>query len=379
MEVLKMNKIKLTALLLSIALIAAVLPVSAADVSAVPSKQIFYLDGTKVELAAYNINGNNYVKLRDVCKLLDYGLSTGSGRGKELIVYLSSTAGYSGAADANDGIMPTGNTSAVPSEVYGFFDGIAVQVYTNPLGQIVPDKQILITAYNINGNNYVQLRSLAEKLKQFGAKDNGFDVRFDSGSNGVNIYSKTAYTGTDISTNPPAINLADETVPEPAPDDGRKDNYNYKELPDEDEIRELALEVVRLTNEERAKEGLPPLEVNEELMTAAQTKSQDMADNDYFSHDSPTWGGSTWMIIPGYGDYITYVGENIVGLQQFWIYNRLSNPDDAVLMWMQSKGHKANILNDGYNSIGVGVAYVKGDRGEYNQAYYTQVFGKVKK
>jgi uncharacterized YkwD family protein len=115
--------------------------------------------------------------------------------------------------------------------------------------------------------------------------------------------------------------------------------------------------VVDLTNQERAKNGLPALKVDATLSKMAHEKSRDMSANGYFSHTSPTYG-SPFDMMKQYGITYRYAGENIAMGQK--------TPEEVVNAWMNSPGHRANILNPNYNYIGVG--YVsKGN-------YWTQDF-----
>jgi len=116
-------------------------------------------------------------------------------------------------------------------------------------------------------------------------------------------------------------------------------------------------EVMRLVNEARAKNGLKPLSANWELSRVARYKSQDMVDRRYFSHTSPTYG-TPFQMIKSFGLTYRTAGENIAYGQ--------STPQAVVNAWMNSSGHRANILNPSYTQIGVG--YVA------NGHYWTQLF-----
>ena len=116
-------------------------------------------------------------------------------------------------------------------------------------------------------------------------------------------------------------------------------------------------EVVRLVNEERAKEGLMPLSLDWELSRVARYKSQDMHDRGYFGHQSPTYG-SPFQMMRSFGMYYRTAGENIARGQR--------SAAEVVADWMASSGHRANILNAGFTKIGVG--YVADGN------YWTQMF-----
>lgn len=116
-------------------------------------------------------------------------------------------------------------------------------------------------------------------------------------------------------------------------------------------------EVIRLVNEIRAEYGLKTLAANWELSRVARYKSQDMVDNRYFSHTSPVYG-SPFQMIRAFGLSFRTAGENIAYGQR--------TPQAVVNAWMNSSGHRANILNASYTQIGVG--YVA------NGHYWTQMF-----
>ena len=116
-------------------------------------------------------------------------------------------------------------------------------------------------------------------------------------------------------------------------------------------------EVVRLVNEQRQKNGLKPLTANWELSRVARYKSQDMVDNRYFAHNSPLYG-TPFQMIKAFGISFRTAGENIAYGQR--------TPKQVVDTWMNSSGHRANILNSSYTQIGVG--YVS------NGHYWTQLF-----
>jgi len=116
-------------------------------------------------------------------------------------------------------------------------------------------------------------------------------------------------------------------------------------------------EVIRLVNEIRKENGLQPLTANWELSRVARYKSQDMKDKGYFSHTSPTYG-SPYQMIRAFGLSFRTAGENIA--------KGYSTPQAVVNGWMNSSGHRANILNASYKQIGVG--YVAQGN------YWTQMF-----
>lgn len=113
---------------------------------------------------------------------------------------------------------------------------------------------------------------------------------------------------------------------------------------------DFAAQVVNLVNQERAKAGLKSLKSDTKLTSVAVAKAKDMYNNHYFDHNSPTYG-SPFDMMKQFGVSYSYAGENIAQGQQ--------NPQAVMNAWMNSSGHRANILNANYTSIGV--AYYNGE------------------
>ncbi len=121
-------------------------------------------------------------------------------------------------------------------------------------------------------------------------------------------------------------------------------------------------EVARITNDYRAQNGLPALTFDWQLARVARYKSVDMRDKGYFSHTSPTYG-SPFTMIQNFGITYTRAAENIAAGQR--------TPEEVVQAWMNSPGHRKNILDPNVTRIGVG--YAQG--GSYGH-YWTQMFIK---
>lgn len=111
------------------------------------------------------------------------------------------------------------------------------------------------------------------------------------------------------------------------------------------QLSEFEQQVVELTNEERTAQGLEPLKVDTELSKVAREKSSDMAENNYFSHNSPNYG-SPFDMMDQYGISYQTAGENIAKGQ--------TTPEQVVNGWMNSEGHRENIMNSNFTHIGVG-------------------------
>ncbi len=103
--------------------------------------------------------------------------------------------------------------------------------------------------------------------------------------------------------------------------------------------------LLELVNKAREEKGLEPLSVDENLMKVARTKAKDMIDNNYFSHQSPTYG-SPFDMMRQFENTFKSAGENIAGNKTV---------DGAFKAWMSSDTHKKNILNSGFKVTGIGI------------------------
>lgn len=129
------------------------------------------------------------------------------------------------------------------------------------------------------------------------------------------------------------------------------------------DVQALENEVVKLVNAERSKRGLQTLSTNWQLSRVARYKSTDMATKGYFSHTSPTYG-SPFNMMENFGIKFSAAGENIAYGQR--------TAQEVMTGWMNSPGHRSNILSATYNQIGVG--YAKNSKGV---PYWTQMFIKA--
>lgn len=121
-------------------------------------------------------------------------------------------------------------------------------------------------------------------------------------------------------------------------------------------------EVFNLINQQRANNGLTALKIDNEVQNVARIKAKDMVQNNYFSHTSPTYGSPFDMLKSFKISYNT-AGENIAGN---------SSNSGAVTAWMNSSGHRANILNSSFNYTGIGVV----SSSKYGKLYVQMFIGK---
>lgn len=133
-------------------------------------------------------------------------------------------------------------------------------------------------------------------------------------------------------------------------------------------LSSFAQQIVELTNQERARAGCGPLRVNVQLVQAAQGHSEDMAFNDFFSHTGSN-GSSPWDRMEAAGYRWREAGENIAA--------GYTTPQAAMNGWMNSEGHRNNILRCSFEEIGVGYIYRQNDPGAVTyRHYWTQLFGR---
>lgn len=178
---------------------------------------------------------------------------------------------------------------------------------------------------------------------QFGENEQQ-DQRMAPGQPGADQFNQQPYGQGGIAGQQPAT---------PAPGD----EAGQEPAAQGDEINNFEAQVIELTNEERTKNGLSALKASNPLSNVAQAKSNDMQQKNYFSHTSPTYG-SPFDMMRDFGVNYSSAGENIAMGQQ--------TPQQVVQAWMNSEGHRKNILNGTFTHIGVG--YTE------NGSYWTQMF-----
>lgn len=125
--------------------------------------------------------------------------------------------------------------------------------------------------------------------------------------------------------------------------------------------------VLDLVNRERTKAGLKPLSLSEKLDTAADKYSKRMANGDFFAHKDPNSGSTVATRVTAEGYKWRNVGENIAA--------GYSTAEEVVKGWMNSPGHRRNILNPKFTHMGLGYTYLANDQGSLKyKRYWTQVF-----
>ncbi len=107
---------------------------------------------------------------------------------------------------------------------------------------------------------------------------------------------------------------------------------------------------MNFTNQQREKNGLDDLKMNDQLTNAAQAKADDMFAKNYWAHNSPD-GTTPWVFIKGAGYDYVYAGENLA--------RGFNSAQDVVDAWMASPDHKANLLSPNFKDVGFAVKHGK--------------------
>lgn len=232
--------------------------------------------------------------------------------------------------------------------------GVLASLSIHPI--YVDGQQVSMTAYNINGNNYVKLRDIGEAV--------GFNVYWDDG---VQIDSDAAYTGeapeSDTESTPSGESVRPVATEEATPVD----------------VESARNQVVSLTNDLRRENGLSALTVDEQLMQAAQARAEEMAATTTYAHTRPD--GTKYSTVTD----CPYVAENINRIAQLYLDQQGKELAEATVdSWSHSDGHLANMLSTKANAIGVGIAKGVNDSGKdawycvqeflYNGYTITQVY-----
>lgn len=140
--------------------------------------------------------------------------------------------------------------------------------------------------------------------------------------------------------------LTDEGAEEEDPDAGFiifEGDVPLAGEPGSEDIHDYVFEVVDLVNEERSAEGLAPLDLNRDATTCAQLRAEEAKKS--FSHNRPN-GSSCFTALKEAGITYAAAGENLAG--------KIKTPEKVVKAWMDSPGHRKNIMNPKYSQIGVG-------------------------
>ena len=198
--------------------------------------------------------------------------------------------------------------------------GITAERSTNRI--YVDGQEVRLTAYNINGNNYVMLRDVGKTV--------GFEVYWDGDAKCVQVESKKPYTG-----EAPVTSAEAKPVEQPAQTD----------------VATAKQDIIDRTNALRKENGVAVLRVNDKLMQAAQVRADEMAASGVYSHTRPDGRKSNTVTDS------RYTGENIHSISELYLEQQRKTLSEAVVnLWSNSKAHADNMTNTRYGEIGVGLA-----------------------
>lgn len=193
---------------------------------------------------------------------------------------------------------------------------------------LVDGEEVHLTAYNINGNNYVKLRNIGEQV--------GFNVYWDGDAKCVQVESGKPYTGE-------------------AP--AKAEDTKSTEQPVQTDVANAKQDIIDRTNALRRENGVSALAVNDKLMQAAQVRADEMAAHTVYSHTRPNGGKfNTVTDCP-------YMAENIHRIAD-WVLSDQTLAERAVADWSASATHNKNMVNPKLSEIGVGLARGVNDTGD---------------
>ena len=387
------------------AVAAGAVPFAGAAVTATPTRdmgQTVYVDGNRVYPTGYNIADNNYFKLRDIGTLAGFGVEWNQ---ETQTVEISTERTAPSTAGIKDEAVSGASAKVTDQKIT--VDGV----------------QVNMTAYQISGNNYVKLRDIGKQV--------GFGVSYDAATESVRIDTDAPYTEETASVSGSAITKwnstmtdfnrdmircnwdkskylttakqyapaitgkADGTVEdviaaldamtgapvEAVSFDSNPVNYFWanelrkalgqevtsgSENDDAPAVTEEMLrtwedEMLKLVNEERTAQGLEPVVSNEKLKKIARIRAEEITVQ--FSHDRPS--GTKYDLLDEVGiSTKNYMTENIIQ------GTTSSTPSSLMNTFMGSQGHRAWILSDEVDAIGIALT-----QNQYGQIYGVQIFG----
>ena len=209
--------------------------------------------------------------------------------------------------------------------------GIVAEPTWQPI--YVDGQQVEMTAYNINGKNYVMLRDIGKQV--------GFNVYWDSANGCVQVESSKPYTGeAPAKAEPTTLEQTEHSAID---------------------VAAAKQDIIDRTNDLRRENGVPSLTVNDKLMQAAQVRADEMAASGVYAHTRPDGRRSNTVTD------CPYTGENIHRIAD-WALAGKSVSEAAMWSWNLSEGHRDNLLEKNYAEIGVGLA--KGVNASGEECWY---------
>lgn len=271
----------------------------------------------------------------------------------------NSTAAPTTSTPVTNQVAGTANNTASSSCPFNYVNGVSVTncptSTKNCINNIClknPSNCTTGQICTVNAQNCAISNNLAAILNNANYKYVIASGNCKNGSTNTTVSKPSASSAPAASSKPststaPSSKPASSTAPSTAPQSGSS-------------FSAFQNQVIQLVNEQRAANGLKPLTANAQLTNTATLKSQDMAKLNYFDHTSPTYG-SPFDMMKKYDISYRTAGENIAMGQ--------TTPAQVMQGWMNSPGHRANILNASFTQIGVGIA-----KNAQGQLIWTQQF-----
>lgn len=309
----------------------------AADVTAKSAMQPVFVDGKRawgIGSTAYEIDGYNYVRLRDVAASVGFAVSYDAATNS---VRIDPQSPYSGKIDSEPEELWQTYQPAKPSKQSVYVSG----------------KRAEMKAYEICGYNYFKLRDLGAAV--------GFGVDYDAQEDIVHISRNTAAAQPEPSKNESYASVPDQkpqqgntgyateedaldAIFKRAAEETAKAQQNVVDNSSTQNEEDAVQAVFRLVNEAREAEGVAPLVLDDELCKAAEIRAKEL--NQLYSHMRPDGRKFSTILDDNNIAWMT-TGEN--GAME--IEDVL--PDEVMKGWMDSDGHRKNILNAKFTKIGI--------------------------
>ncbi len=253
----------------------------------------------------------------------------------------------------------------VKSNLYLYINGVIYKLPSNPSSPIKPEFKPNFGNNNNNNNNNNNINKPVNKPNNDNNNNSDTNKPVNKPNNDNNNNSNTNKpvnkpnndNNDNNTTNKPVDKPNNNDINKPVnkPSDDNNNNNNTA-----GNFSSYQKQVLDLVNAERTKRGLKALTLDTKLSNVATMKSQDMIDKNYFDHNSPTYG-SPFDMMKKFGVNYRSAGENIAEGQ--------TSPQEVMNAWMNSEGHRKNILNPDFTTLGVGVAKTSSGR-----LYWTQMF-----
>jgi uncharacterized YkwD family protein len=214
--------------------------------------------------------------------------------------------------------------------------------------------QSKVYVYQTGNLNQDQMNSILKKYLNGNLSFAQYTKNVQELTNGKSTTTKVKQPTETVKQPTETVKQPTETVKQPAQKPAQKTvqqptqkavEQKQTTAPASSQVSAFEQQVLDLTNQERAKIGVPALNLDVELSKVAREKSRDMQAKGYFDHNSPTYG-SPFDMMKKFGVSYRTAGENIAMGQQ--------SPQEVVTAWMNSEGHRKNILNANYTHIGIG-------------------------